>query len=112
MATRRVSARKSRRLEAPEIIRAVILSLIERRGPELFLFGAGCTWPPRLLCARSQAGLPSDALARLPSRPNVTKVQLPDLYLRNLDKGQPCLNLEPGPPRCVTGGRVLTRPRA
>jgi hypothetical protein len=34
---------------------------------------------------------------RLPCRQNVTKVQLPTLYLRNLDKMQLCTIVEPGP---------------
>src|SRR5271167_2913505 len=42
----------------------------------------------------------------------ITKVQLPNLYLRNLDKSPPCAILEKGPPRRLPEIGVLIRPRA
>jgi hypothetical protein len=77
-------------------------------------------WDNRL---NSSAGLegphsPTDAwvvvgqTCWLPSPPNVTKVQLPYLYLRNLDKAWRCATVEPEAAPRPLRTRVLTRPRA
>ena len=41
----------------------------------------------------------SEPVSWLPSRANVTKVQLPDLYLRNLDKARSCVTWRRAAPR-------------
>src|SRR5271157_6608113 len=65
--------------------------------------------PPRS-CLRSRQ---FNRCARwLPCLQNVTKVQLPTMYLRNLDKRWRCDTVEDGPPWRLLRIRVPTRPRA